>query len=162
MQTVVETPDFLTDAKAAGLREDERMLIVRHFAEHPSSGDEIKGTGGARKTRLALRHKGKSGGLRVISFFSGDDVPVFLLNLFTKGDKIDLTQAERNELRTILAGVVDAYRKGAKKTCQRQVAASFPAPVRRWLLPREQQKPEPIALMCRKNLTSPVSAAKLV
>lgn len=114
MQTVVETPDFLQDAKAVGLSEAERLGIVKHFAEFPDAGDEIKGTGGARKTRFALRHKGKSGGLRVISFYSGDDVPVFLLNVFAKGSKINLTPAERNELKSILAGVVAAYRKGVK------------------------------------------------
>lgn len=34
----------------------------------------------------------------MISFYAGPDVLVFLLNVFVKGDKIDLTKAERNEL----------------------------------------------------------------
>ena len=29
--------------------------------------------------------KGKSGDYRVITFYSGDDIPVFLLNIFGKG-----------------------------------------------------------------------------
>jgi hypothetical protein len=51
----------------------------------------------------------------VITFYSGPDVPVFLLNVFAKGDKINLTAAERNELRAILADIVTAYRQGARR-----------------------------------------------
>jgi hypothetical protein len=41
-------------------------------------------------------------------------VPVFLLNVFAKGDRVDLSQAERNELRKALAGLADDYRRGVR------------------------------------------------
>jgi hypothetical protein len=50
----------------------------------------------------------------VITFYSGASLPVFLLTVFGKGEKIDLTQAERNELRKELAGLVEDYRKGVR------------------------------------------------
>jgi hypothetical protein len=53
MQVVIETPDYLTDAKALGLLEDERRAIVNYVAQYPDSEDEMKGTGGARKIRFA-------------------------------------------------------------------------------------------------------------
>lgn len=112
MHTVVETPDFRTDAKAAGVTDQERAEIVTALAQNPVSGDEIPGTGGARKVRFGGRGKGKSGGYRVITFYSGENVPLFLLNVFAKGDKIDLSQAERNELRKELAGLASDYRRG--------------------------------------------------
>src|SRR4029453_15065163 len=115
MQAVIETPTFLSDAKAAGLSEQERLTIVQTIATDPEAGDVIPGTGGARKVRFAGRGRGKSGGLRVITFYSGPEVPVFLLNIFAKGDKINLTHAERNELRAILANIVTAYRQGARR-----------------------------------------------
>lgn len=115
MQAVIETPDFIRDAKRAGLTEDEREAVVEFLARHPSAGAEIPGTGGARKIRFAGRGKGKSGGYRVITFYSGRDIPVFLLNVFAKGDKVNLTPAERNELKDILASLADAYRKGVKR-----------------------------------------------
>jgi hypothetical protein len=111
MQTVVETESFLRDAKAAGLSEQERTTIIDFIALHPAAGDEIKGTGGARKVRFAGKGKGKSGGYRVITFYSGDDIPVFLLNVFAKNEKIDLLQAERNELKATLVTLADAYRR---------------------------------------------------
>lgn len=110
MHTVVETHDYLRDAKDAGLSEQERLSIVGWLAEYPDAGDEIKGTGGARKIRFAGKGKGKSGGYRVICFYSGPDIPVFLLNVFSKGEKVNLTQAERNELHKILAEVKTSYR----------------------------------------------------
>ncbi len=109
---VIETADDLSDAKAAGMTDAEREAVVMVLAANPGAGAEIPGTGGARKIRVAGRGKGKSGGYRVITFYTGRDVPVFLLNVFSKGDRVDLLQAERNELRRELAGLADDYRKG--------------------------------------------------
>jgi hypothetical protein len=67
--------------------------------------------GGARKLRFAGEGKGKSGGYRVITFYSGEDIPVFLLNVFAKNEKTDLSPAERNQFKTVLAALADAYRR---------------------------------------------------
>jgi hypothetical protein len=115
MHTVIETSSYLADVKAAGLGESERNAIVEMVANHPEAGDEIAGTGGARKVRVAGRGKGKSGGYRVVTFYSGKDVPVFLLAAYSKGEKANLTKAERNELKGILGDIVREYRKGAKR-----------------------------------------------
>lgn len=115
MHTIVETPAYLVDARANGLTESEREAVVEAIANNPVAGDEIRGTGGARKVRVAGRGKGKSGGYRVITFYSGKDVPVFLLAVYRKDEKANLTKAERNELKGILRDIVRAYRKGVKR-----------------------------------------------
>jgi hypothetical protein len=115
MQTVIETPDYLADAKQAGLSEVECEAIARYVAMHPDAGDKIPGAGGARKLRFAGRGRGKSGGYRVITFFSGADIPVFLLNVFAKGEKVDLTPAERRELAGVLKSLAQTYRAGVKR-----------------------------------------------
>ena len=124
LQTVIETPDYLRDVKASGITESERLNIVGYIASHPEAGEEIPGTGGARKIRFAGRGKGKSGGYRVVTFYTGPDIPVFLLNVFAKGDKINLTKAERNELKAVLSEIVDTYRKGIKNHVQRRKSHS--------------------------------------
>lgn len=78
---------------------------------HPEAGDIIKGTGGARKLRFGFRGKGKSGGVRVITYYGGDDIPVFLLDVYDKTVKINLTQAERNALKVELASMAEQYRE---------------------------------------------------
>ena len=112
MQTVVQTPTFLADAKAAGVTEDELSTIVETVAADPEAGDLIVGTGGARKLRIGGKGRGKSGGYRVITYFAAVDVPVFLLALVSKGQRADISQADRNTLRVILATLADGYRAG--------------------------------------------------
>ena len=82
------------------------------MSANPKAGDVIKGTGGTRKVRFPGRGKGKSGGYRVITFYGGDDIPVFLLDALSKGDRVNLSQAERNELRKGLAAIGSEYQKG--------------------------------------------------
>lgn len=114
MQTVIETAGFLKDARVVGLSDDEREEIVDFISENPLTGVGIPGTGGARKVRFSAKGKGKSGGVRVITFYSGVDIPVFLLNVFAKGDKVNLTKAECNTLKKILGGIAEAYRNWRK------------------------------------------------
>ncbi len=110
---LVETSEFIGAARSVGLTDADREAIVDRIAAFPQMGDVIPGTGGARKVRFAGRGKGKSGGFRVITYFAGTDLPVFLLTLFAKGERVDLTQAERNEMRRELAGLADDYRRSA-------------------------------------------------
>ena len=109
MHTVVLTHAFVRAAKAAGMSEEDVDRLILHVAANPTAGAEIRGTGGCRKIRLAGRGKGKSGGLRTITFFTGEGYPVFLLTVFGKGEKVTLTQAERNALRKITKAIVKEY-----------------------------------------------------
>jgi hypothetical protein len=115
MQTVAETPEFLAQCKASGVSDAQRKEIVDYLATNPKAGDVMPGTGGARKLRVAGRGKGKSGGYRVITFFAGGDIPVFLLTLFGKGDRADLSQKEKNELRDVLKEIAREYRMSQKR-----------------------------------------------
>lgn len=114
MQTVIETRSYLAQAADLGLSEDELKEIADFFANEPDAGELVKGTGGARKARVARRGKGKSGGYRVTTFYAAEDVPVFLLDIFSKGDKENLTKAERNEVEKYLEGLIDDYRKSVR------------------------------------------------
>lgn len=114
MQTVVETNAFRKAALAAGMTDDERQNVTNVLASNPGLGDLLEGTGGARKFRFAGRGKGKSGGYRIITYYAAPDVPVFLLDLYVKGEKVNLTKAERNELKGILATLADDWRASAR------------------------------------------------
>lgn len=114
MHTVIQTTAFLTSAREEGVTDGERERIVQHLAGNPQSGHLMRGTGGARKLRFRGKGKGKSGGYRVITCYAADDLPVFILDVFGKGSKTNLSKAERNELKSILGQIADAYRKSAK------------------------------------------------
>src|SRR5450759_5344902 len=57
MHTVIETPEYLQDAKDAGLSGDEMTAIIQIIASDPKAGDLMVGTGGARKLRFAAGGK---------------------------------------------------------------------------------------------------------
>lgn len=67
------------------------------------------GTGGCRKVRVAGRGKGKSGGYRTITFYSGIGIPVFLITVFSKGERANLTKAECNQLATLTRAIKAEY-----------------------------------------------------
>lgn len=99
MHTVIETPAYLNAADDAGMTADERDAVIKLLAETPDAGDLMSGTGGCRKVRIAGRGKGKSGGYRVITYYVHGGVPVFLLTVFSKGERANLTKAQRNALQ---------------------------------------------------------------
>lgn len=109
MQTIVETPEFIRCVKALKLSSEERQELIAFLAENPMAGDEIAGTGGARKVRFARPGSGKSGGYRVITFYTGETIPLFLLSMFAKNQKVNLSQGEKNTLKRVLKLLVDHY-----------------------------------------------------
>ena len=112
MHAVVETGSSIAAAKTAGLSDSEVDRIIEHVARRPDAGNVIQGTGGVRKVRFPGRGKGKSGGYRVITFYSGGEFPVFLLTVFAKGERTDLSKAERNALAQLTKVLVESYRAG--------------------------------------------------
>jgi hypothetical protein len=116
MQAVVLTPTFESDAKRAGLDDDQVLEIVAAIAANPLGGDLMVGTGGARKLRHAGRGRGKRGGYRTIHYFGGADVPIFLLAVYGKGDRDNLSKTERNMLAATLPKIAAVYRKKERRT----------------------------------------------
>ena len=97
--TVVETPSFLREA-AAVLTEEERVGLLWISGLQPRCGRSY-----ARERR----------GVRVIYYYHHSDMPLFLLKVFAKNEKGNLTNAERNEMKNLLPRLIAGYRKRFKK-----------------------------------------------
>jgi len=108
MQTIVELPEFLRRSEKI-LKESERQSIINYLSSHPAAGEIMQGTGGIRKLRWSAQGKGKSGGVRVIYYFHNETIPLFLLTLFGKGEKANLTKAERNEFTKFTPLLIKNY-----------------------------------------------------
>ena len=112
--TVIETTSFLQDAKKL-LENEEREALINFLASSPCAGKLIKGTGGIRKIRWAREDTGKSGAYRVVYFFHSMEIPLFLLNIFAKNEKANISQDERNELKKLTGLLVKQYNTKRKK-----------------------------------------------
>jgi hypothetical protein len=103
MVTIVEHPNYLRRAERL-LTPEQMDEVADMLAADPNSGDLMQGTGGCRKLRYAgVQGKGKSGGSRVIHLFVTRDEEVHLLDIYGKGEKSNLSKAERNELAKLAA-----------------------------------------------------------
>ena len=109
METVVETPGYLAAASKL-LSPEERDNVVTLLAGDPKAGEVMRGTGGFRKLRVARRGMGKRGGLRVVYIFRHSGFPLFLITVFAKNEKHNLSQAERNALRRRSDEIFETYR----------------------------------------------------
>jgi hypothetical protein len=108
--SVVETRSYQARAQKLLTREEQDQ-VIEMIARDPTCGVIVKGTGGVRKVRVAIGERGKSGGVRVVYFFHSPEVPTFLLTLFAKNEKDNLSMAERNQL----AAFVEELKKHFKE-----------------------------------------------
>jgi hypothetical protein len=110
LHTVAELRVYARQADRL-LDDAERRDLINYLAEHPLAGDVMKGTGGVRKLRWRRGGQGKSGGVRVIYYVHDEHMPLYLLTLFGKGDRANLTKAERNELASLARRLVAIWRR---------------------------------------------------
>ena len=113
MITIIEFPSFLAQI-GKSMTATERDEFIDFLAKHPEAGDEITGTGGVRKIRWAGKGKGKRGGVRVIYYFYKMSAPVFLLTVYGKGEKEDLTPEQEKQMSR-LAKILKAECKTTRR-----------------------------------------------
>ena len=109
-QTVVETPEFIRRANDIGLTDEDRENLVFYLARNPEAGVSLGG--GLRKVRVARQGGGKSGGYRVLHFFRTPDMPIFLLTVFAKNEKANISQKERTGLIKLCDLIAETYGSG--------------------------------------------------
>ncbi len=104
---MVELPDFVRRAKAL-MTDAERSDLVAFLAANPEAGVPLGG--GLRKLRVAREGGGKSGGFRSVHYYiPGHGLPVFLMTVFAKNAKANLTPDEEAALATIGIRIAATY-----------------------------------------------------
>ena len=82
----VETSVF-TSLLPRFLSDDEYRELQSYLAERPEAGSLIRGSGGIRKLRWSRPGTGKSGGLRIIYYWAKAPSQIYLLTLYSKGER---------------------------------------------------------------------------
>ena len=103
------TPEFIRRARAAGISDADWAGIVDTLAADPGVGVELGG--GLRKLRVARKGGGKSGGYRLLHLYRREGLPVFLLTVFAKNERANISTKEKAELVALCDLIADAYGK---------------------------------------------------
>jgi mRNA-degrading endonuclease RelE of RelBE toxin-antitoxin system len=93
MQTIIETPTFQKQADKIW-SEEERLDFFQWLAKRPLAGDVVPGAEGARKVRWSVKGKGKRGGVRIIYFNLSEKGVIYLITLYKKKDKENISSQE--------------------------------------------------------------------
>lgn len=96
------TKPFLTCWKAMGLDDASLKELEKILLEDPKIGDVIQGTGGARKMRIQLDGRGKSGGGRVIYVDVFEKEKLYLLFAYPKNVQENLTEEQKQAIKALV------------------------------------------------------------
>ena len=110
MQVVVEIPTFTREAERI-FSDEELHALIDHLATDPQAGVRIPGTGGVRKLRFAGSGKGKRGGVRVIYFYGGMEIPVYALMVIRKSVQEDMSPTELKIVKNLVMAIKNSLKE---------------------------------------------------
>ncbi|MEO4045167.1 type II toxin-antitoxin system RelE/ParE family toxin [Hoeflea sp. CAU 1731] len=85
----------------------EREAAINFIAANPEAGISLGG--GLRKVRIPREGSGKSGGFRTVYVFGGTHMPIFLITVFAKNEKANLSKTEQAAAVEISKALVAKY-----------------------------------------------------
>lgn len=103
IRTFIEVPAFTEKWRNLGLTDDDLKTLEEILLKNPKMGEAIQGTGGIRKIRIPMHDTGKRGGARVIYVDVEVKECIYLLNVYAKNEKTDLTEKEKRVLKKLVA-----------------------------------------------------------
>lgn len=105
-RTFIQTNEFSKNWDNLGFDDEDLRLLELEIMKNPDKFPIIKGTGGLRKARIALDNKkGKSGGARAcfVDFVFAETV--YLVTVYGKKEKDNLSKEERNEIKSLICAL---------------------------------------------------------
>ncbi len=118
-ETVIFTEDLLKFA------DDQTLFAIQNaLLENPLLGDVIKGTNGARKGRIrnpAIK-VGKSGGFRFIYLFLERVDRIYLLYIYSKKERADLTPKQEKQLGEVVRKIKKSFEEKEVKKWKRIIS----------------------------------------
>ena len=77
--------------------------LQQFLIKNPYAGDTMVGTGGLKKIRYAFEGRGKSGSARVCYVDFASFEKNYLIQVFSKDEKPNLTDSEKNAVKKVIA-----------------------------------------------------------
>ena len=108
----IHTKEFDDKWKSLEISDEELFELQIFLCKNPDAGDVMQETGGIRKIRWALHGKGKRGGIRVVYLDVIIAEKIYLLSVFSKNEKSNLSKAERNDFKAIVSLIKQEAKNG--------------------------------------------------
>lgn len=99
---IIKETTVFTKKILALLPDEDYRLLQEELVKNPEVGKVIKNSGGIRKVRWGLRHKGKSGGLRVIYYWLISKDQIYMLYAYPKSEQENLTDEQLIILKKVV------------------------------------------------------------
>ncbi len=102
-RTFIQTKEFSRKWDDLGLDDEILRKLEIDIMKNPDKYPIIQGTGGLRKARIVIDdNKGKSGGARVcfVDFVFAETV--YLITVYGKKEKANLSKGERNNIKKVI------------------------------------------------------------
>ena len=102
-KTFIQTKEFSSNWDRLGYRDDDLRRLELDLMENADKYPVIQGTGGLRKVRFAFGNQGKSGGVRVCYVDFVVKETIYLITVYPKNEKDNLSMTERNEIKKMIS-----------------------------------------------------------
>ncbi len=103
----IETPEFIKKIDKIA-SEEEFFELQDELISKPLKGKILRGTGGARKIRMKIKGRGKSGGARTIYYYLDLRGEVWFLDAYLKKEKSNLSELEKKKLYSFIKETINA------------------------------------------------------
>lgn len=101
----IYTELFRKSWAAMGMTDENLIELEDALLSDPRRGSVIEGTGGARKVRISIGNKGKSGGGRVIYVDVYESEKLYCLLAYPKNVQEDLTADQKAAVRKMVEAI---------------------------------------------------------
>ena len=98
---IIETSVFTRQVDTL-LSDEVYRKLQAALVGKPTLGSLIRGSGGLRKVRWGLPGMGKRGGVRVIYYWAVNEEQLFMLLVYPKSERDDLTPTQLRILRKLV------------------------------------------------------------
>jgi hypothetical protein len=103
--TLAEMEEYSVEADQ-WLSEEEHESLKEFLAFHPESGELVAGTNAIRLLRWPPKRAPGGQSYRVVYFFWDLNMPLYLLAIYRKGERIDLSEGRRQQLANMIAELI--------------------------------------------------------
>ncbi len=118
--TIAEMRNYTDEAdEYFEIEEQERLKFF--LALHPESGRVLADTDGVRVLQWPIKHRAQSTPARVVYYFRDLNMPLYLLALYKRGERIPLGARCRAKLKALVEELVAQHREEWRTIILRQL-----------------------------------------